>query len=102
MPHVTRQYVLDKLAAAKDELRHMYVTRLEFFVSVARNEATSISDVDLLVEFDEPRKKLSLLDVAAVQAYLDDLLQCRVDLVLRDRVLPQLREQIYGEAIRAA
>jgi predicted nucleotidyltransferase len=102
MAHVRREQVLEKIAAAQDELRRMHVTRLELFGSVAREEACDASDVDFLVEFDETQKKLSLLDVGAVQAFLEDLLGCDVDLVMRDRVLPELRDQIYSEAIRAA
>jgi predicted nucleotidyltransferase len=102
MAEVTRQYVLDRIAAARDDLRRMHVARLELFGSVARDESGEHSDVDLLVVFDESQKKLSLLDVGAVQAYLEDLLACHVDLVMRDRVLPELRERVYSEAIRAA
>ena len=80
----------------------MHVTRLELFGSVARGEATAVSDVDLLVEFDETEKQLSLLDVGGVQAFLEDLLGCDIDLVMRDRVLPELQDRIYREAIRAA
>jgi predicted nucleotidyltransferase len=102
MAHITRQEVLDKIADAKDELRRMHVTRLELFGSVAREEAGEASDIDLLVEFDESEKKLSLLDVGGVQAFLEDLLGCDVDLVMRDRVLPELKDRIYSEAIRVA
>jgi len=102
MIRITRQAVLDKIAGAKDELRRMHVTRLELFGSVAREEGDEHSDVDLLVTFDESEKQLSLLDVGAVQAFLEDLLGCEVDLVMRDRVLPEYQDRIYGEAIRAA
>jgi len=76
----------------------MHVTRLELFGSVVREEA---SDVDLLGEF-EPDARISLMDFARVEVFLEELLDCRVDLVLRHCVIPELQDRIYGEAIRAA
>jgi len=101
MPRITRQAVLDKIAGAKQDLRRMHVTRLELFGSVARNEADETSDVDLLVEF-EPEARISLFDFAEVEEYLERLLGCKVELVMRHCVIPELRERIYGEAIRVA
>ena len=101
MTKITREEVLEKIAAAKDELRRMHVTRLELFGSVARGEASETSDVDLLVEF-EPGACVSLFDFAEVQVFLQDLLGCEVELVMRHCVIPELRERIYGEAIRVA
>jgi len=102
MTGLTRDEVLERIAGAKDELRRMHVTRLALFGSVARDEASRHSDIDLLVEFDESQKRLSLFDVAAVHAFLEELLGCEIDLVMRDQVLPELQQEIYGEAIRAA
>jgi uncharacterized protein len=75
------------------------VRSLDLFGSVARDEASADSDVDLLVEFDRP---IGLFHFFRVQQRLEDLLGARVDLVMRDAVKPQLRERIFAEAIRAA
>ena len=40
-------------------------------------------------------------DDLRVQRTLEQLLGCRVDLVMRDAVKPQLRERIFSEAVRA-
>ena len=78
--------------------RDFRVKSLELFGSVARDEATSLSDVDLLVEFNQPT---GLFGMFRLQDYLEDQLGCRVDLGTRDSLKPQLRQRILAEAIHA-
>ena len=49
-----RDEVLKILADQRDTLKAFSVKSLSLFGSVARDEATEASDVDLLVEFDRP------------------------------------------------
>lgn len=76
----------------------MGVRSLEIFGSVARGEAAPGSDVDMLVQFD---RAIGLFHFFRVQRRLEQILGCRVDLVMRDAVKPQLRDRIFREAIRA-
>ena len=66
------------------------------FGSMARGEADSQSDVDLLVDLEPGR---SLLDLARLQRKLEELLTVKVDVVsargLRDRV----RETVLRDAL---
>lgn len=77
--------------AAKHGARNVRV-----FGSVARGEADSKSDIDLLVEF---KRGTTLLGHAALVQELEDLLGVKVDVVsergLRDRV----RERVLREAV---
>jgi predicted nucleotidyltransferase len=73
------------------------VKSLSLFGSVARNEATSASDVDLLVEFNRPTGYFGLF---ALQDYLEKLLGCPVDLGTPDSLKPYIKERIQGELIR--
>jgi hypothetical protein len=73
------------------------VKSLQLFGSVARNKATSSSDVDLLVEFDRP---VGYFGLFALQDYLETLLGCPVDLGTPDSLKPRLRESVMGELIR--
>ncbi len=66
------------------------------FGSVARGEATEASDVDLLIT---TRDGCSLLDLGGWLEDLQDLLECRVDLVTEDGLKPRLRERVLKEAI---
>lgn len=97
---MTRQEVLDKLEANRSELRQMGVKSLSLFGSLARDEATDRSDVDLLVEFDRP---IGLFQFIRVQQHLQEILGVnRVDLVMLDALHEELRDDILRDAIRAA
>lgn len=66
------------------------------FGSIARGEAGTTSDIDLLVEGEPGR---SLLDLVGLWQDLEDLLGGQVD-VLSDRSLsPHLRDKITAEAV---
>ena len=73
------------------------VKTLSLFGSVARNEATFTSDVDLLVEFNRP---VGYFGLFALQDYLEKLLGCPVDLGTPDSLKPRIRERVMGELIR--
>ena len=55
------------------------VKSLGIFGSYVRGEAKKSSDLDLLVEIDDP--KMGLLKFIALENYLSDLLGVKVDLV---------------------
>jgi predicted nucleotidyltransferase len=80
------------------ELQEKYgVKSLALFGSVARDEASPASDIDLLVEFTRP---VGLLHFVGTHQYIEKLLKVRrVDLVLRRAVLPELRDAIFAEAV---
>jgi predicted nucleotidyltransferase len=73
------------------------VRSLALFGSVGRGEASGSSDVDLLVEYDRP---ITLFDLAATMMRLEEILGvAKVDLVLRDSLLEELRGPILAEAV---
>lgn len=95
-----RDEVVARLQAHRSEFAVNFSVRsLSLFGSVARNEATVESDVDILVEFEQP---VGLFKFIALQQYLGELLGRKVDLVTPDALKKQLREQILKEAFRAA
>lgn len=70
---------------------------LGLFGSRARDTARPDSDVDLVVDLE--RKSFdAFMDL---RAFLEGLLGCRVDLVLKDTVKPRLRGAIIDEARHA-
>lgn len=83
------------------EIRAFGVTYLALFGSVARDEATSESDVDLLVDFD-PAARIGLFKYFDIQRYLESILGRQVDLVMRDGLKPRIRDSVLREAIDAA
>jgi hypothetical protein len=98
---VTREEVLTKLGASRPELDGFHVTSLSVFGSVARDEASADSDVDVLVEFD-PEAVVGLFEFVRLQRYLTQLLGRQVDLATPDALHKALRASILSEVIRAA
>ncbi len=94
---LNKQQVLAKLSAHKDDLSEFAVKALFLFGSVAREEATSDSDVDFLVEFDRP---VGLFTLLGLKAYLEEILGCSVDVGTPSSLRPHLRETVLKEAIR--
>jgi predicted nucleotidyltransferase len=93
-----KQQVLDTLNAHRDRLSEFAVKALFLFGSVARDEATPESDVDVLVAFDLP---VGLFTLLGLKAYLEELLGCSVDVGTPSSLRPHLREAVLKEAIRA-
>ncbi|OKH44247.1 nucleotidyltransferase [Calothrix sp. HK-06] len=88
---------LSLLKSQQIKLKDFSVKSLILFGSVARDEATSESDVDLLVEFEKPVGLFTFVDL---QIYLETLLGCSVDLGTPDSLKSYLRETVMGEAVR--
>jgi len=78
----------------KEELAEQGVRSLAIFGSVARNESTSKSDVDILIDFDSKR----LFAFVGLKSYLENLLDCNIDLVTKDALHPALKSKILREA----
>ncbi len=84
------------LQAQKPLLQEKFkVKSIAIFGSFVRGEQTSGSDLDLLVEFSEP---VSLLDVAKLEVYLDELLGIKTDVVPKSDVRSELKQTILDEA----
>ena len=72
------------------------MTKLGIFGSVARGEQTDNSDVDVCYEGQAP----SLLTLDMIQTELEQLLNCKVDLVrVRDNMNSLLRQRIIRDGI---
>jgi predicted nucleotidyltransferase len=81
------------------ELPQFRVKSLSLFGSVARDEAGPQSDLDLLVEFDGH----ATYDLyIGLKLFLEDLLGCRVDLVMTKALKPRMRPSVEREAVRVA
>jgi len=100
----SRSELLAVLRAHETELRAAGVETITLFGSVARDDATATSDVDLAVRpgagfssggFDHFAR------LEALRERLAALLGCDVDLVEEPAVRPRLRQVITREGVRA-
>jgi uncharacterized protein len=96
---MNREEILSLLKSRKRILRKYGVSSISVFGSVARNRIRKHSDIDLLVEFNQP---VGLFEFARLKLYLEEVLGRKVDLVTPQALRKELRENILREAIRAA
>ena len=85
------------IASHKPELQKKFkVKNIGVFGSYIRGEQKHGSDVDVLVEFEEP---IGLFEFMALEYYLSDLLGVKVDLVSKKALKPHIGERILEEVI---
>lgn len=73
------------------------IKSLYVFGSYARSENTDKSDIDLLVNYDQP---VSLLVHANIQNTLQDFFDKPVDLVIETNLKPSLKPYITSDLVR--
>jgi predicted nucleotidyltransferase len=91
-----REIVLRTLDAHKRELSAKYgITRLGIFGSVARDQATEASDIDIVVEMPP-----DLFQMVHMKEELEEMLGVRVDLIRLHKYMNAfLKSRIDDEAI---
>jgi uncharacterized protein len=72
---------------------------LYIFGSVARDQASDTSDVDVFFDLSRPRG-FTLFDLVAVQERMQDILGTKVDVMTRNGIHPRRRERIEASAVR--
>jgi len=93
----TRQDILASLKKIKGEVEKEYsVKTIGVFGSVARNEQTGESDIDLLVEFSKP---VGFVTFMRLENFLSEQLGKQVDLVTSDSLKPVIRQDVLSEVI---
>ena len=95
-----RASIQSAVAKHRAEIRSRFRTkRLALFGSAARDQLSSESDVDFLVEFEGPATFDGLMDL---KAYLQQLLGRSIDLVTPSALRPRLRASILRDLIDVA
>jgi predicted nucleotidyltransferase len=95
---MNRDAVIDQLRAHRADLHRAGIAQLYLFGSVARQQATPRSDVDLFFDTDNPR--FSLIELVDVQDQVSAILGVETDIMTRASLHPRLRQQIEAEAVR--
>jgi predicted nucleotidyltransferase len=92
--------VLEALRSHEGELRRLGVSHAAVFGSVSRGEATTDSDIDVLVELDQDRP-MRVFEYARLKLYINEILGGGGDVVNRRTLKPLLRDSILRDAIHA-
>ena len=93
-----RDEVLKIISEHREQLEKLGVKSLLLFGSVARDEAGPDSDVDFLVELNG---EMGLFEFIKIRLYLEDILNCSVDLGIEDALRENLREPVLKDVINA-
>lgn len=98
MAHKTRlQKIMQILRGQIPTLMEQYnVATLEVFGSYVRHEQKKNSDLDILVTFSKPP---SLLKFVRLENHLSDILDVKVDLVMKDSLKPAIGKSILQEVV---
>ena len=93
-------YLNDLLKSRRDEILEIAAKHgahnVRVFGSVARGEADSQSDIDILVEF---KRGTTLLGHAALINELEELLGVKVDVVSDRGLRERIRDRVLSEAV---
>ena len=92
--------VLQTLRDHENELKQLGASHAAVFGSVARGDATTQSDIDLMGDFDGARG-LTLFDMAGLEMRLGEILETRVDLSDRHMLKEPVRLRAEREALVA-
>jgi uncharacterized protein len=95
-----RETALGTLRAHRKELEARGVKSVAVFGSVARDEETEASDIDILVDF-RSTARIGLFEFIRLKDYLSELLGRRVDLATPEALHKKMKTQILQEAIYA-
>ncbi len=76
--------------------REYHVREIGIFGSYVRDEQTKESDLDVLVEFDEP---VSLFDLVRLENELSTRLGVTVDLVTKRSLKPRIKDRVTDDVV---
>lgn len=93
---MTRESMVKRLRELAPQLREKGIASIALFGSVARNEARSDSDVDVLVELSKPMG----FEFFALQSYLTDMLGAPVELSTRAGMRPRVLAAAEADLVR--
>ena len=74
------------------------VTEIGIFGSYVRGEQHPDSDLDILIELEEP-PRISLIGLVELELYLSELLGIHVDLAIKENLKPRIGKHILQEVI---
>ena len=72
------------------------ISAIGLFGSIVRGEQNKTSDLDILVEFAQP---IGLLKFVALERHLSQLLDVKVDLVMKSSLKPRIGKRILQEVM---
>lgn len=95
-----RSAIISCLKEHEAELRRRGVARVALFGSVARGDARSDSDIDLMVDID-PKARVDLFKYVGIVQYLESLFPVHVGVADHEGLKPLIRPTVERDAVYA-
>ncbi|MBI4712289.1 MAG: nucleotidyltransferase family protein [Planctomycetes bacterium] len=93
----TLSKIKNTLKRHENEIKSRYrIKKIGIFGSYANNRQKKNSDLDVLVDIEEP---VSLLGLVGIENYISGLLGVKVDLVPREDIRSELKQSILKKVI---
>ena len=94
---LSKKEILTILTNLKIELKKRFkVKRLGLFGSYLSDEYNEISDIDILVDFDDGA---DLFNFVGLSLFLEDIFKCKVDVVSKNALKEELKDEILKTVI---
>ena len=93
---MTGKEIMEFLQQNIDDLNKFGVKNIALFGSYAKNQASTNSDIDFLVEFKPGEKTFD--KYMDLKFYLEDNLNKKVDLAIKENIKEDLETEILGSA----
>jgi predicted nucleotidyltransferase len=74
------------------------VTVIGVFGSYVRNEQRTDSDIDILIELEDP-PRISLIGLVELEYYLSDLLGVKADVAIKKNLRKRIGKRILSEVV---
>jgi uncharacterized protein len=89
--------IIEKLKELKPEIEKRYkVTEIGVFGSYLRDEQTENSDIDILIDYE---RGMTLFSFCELENWLSDILENKVDLVMKKSLKPRIGKRILSEVV---
>ena len=96
---LTRDRVIQLIREHRADIERFGVRAISIFGSVARDEAGDGSDVDVMVDLGPEPTFRGYMDL---KFFLEDLLECKVDVVTPGTLRPGIETAVMKEVVRVS
>ena len=96
---LNKKEIIEKIRDKSEEIETFGVKKIGVFGSFVRSVQHSRSDIDVLVEFKQGKKKFDVY--MELKFFLEKLFHRKVDLVIKDALKPGIKQYVLKEVIYA-
>ena len=96
---LTKEKIFKKIEENREKIKKYGVKRIGVFGSYVRGQPKEKSDVDILVEFE--KGKITFDNYMGLKFFLEDMFNCKVDLVIAEDIKQRLKPYIMREVAYA-